>query len=772
MAAGCRPAATMAGNFSEVSWRGNSRNQRSAAQDDSEGLHYNINMKPFFRCYALSLSLLAVFSLAGLRAKAQANLPLYTDNLVNGFQDWGWGTRNFSNPSPTYSGSTYSISASMVAWQALSFQHSDFNVTPYSSLIFWADGGNSGGQRLQVNLSYGPNGATNGPTYALSPALPAGAWQQYTVPLSSLKATGVSNYNRVTIQLTASGTTNTFYVDDIQFGAVPAPALTHLGVDATQTIRPADARWFGVNTATWDSYLGNSQTLPLLQQAGCLALRWPGGSTSDTYHWAAASNRVGNSNFVYIATNLGAQVFITVNYGSSSSNEAAAWVKSANLTNNCRFKYWEIGNECYGTWETDTNNPAHDPYTYAVRTAGYIALMKAADPTIKVGVVAVPGEGSYSNNATHFAINPRTGTTNYGWTPVMLTTLNNLGVTPDFAIYHFYPEYTPTGVTPVPAADSDPLLLQVAGNPCPITWTDWASAAANLRQQISDYIGSAGTNIELVCTENNSDSSSAMGRQLTSIVNGLYLADSVGQLMKTEFNAYLWWDLRNGTNDTGAFDPTIYGWRTYGDEGMMNSINGVTGLYPTFYAEKLLQCFVRPGDTVLNATSDYMLLPAYAARKADGALTLLVINKDATANFNAQISLSNFAPLSTATVRSYGIAQDDAVRTNNLAPGAQDIATNIVPAGAVFTNSFPPYSLTLFTFAPVPAQLSALLPQPGQFVLQLQGQPGTPYIIQRSPDLFTWTPVSTNGLVGNVLNITNAISPGITQQFWRAVWQP
>jgi hypothetical protein len=80
--------------------------------------------------------------------------------------------------------------------------------------------------------------------------------------------------------------------------------------------------------------------------------------------------------------------------------------------------------------------------------------------------------------------------------------------------------------------------------------------------------------------------------------------------------------------------------------------------------------------------------------------------------------------------------------------------------------------LTLFTFAPGPAQLSALLPQPGQFVLQLHGQPGTPYIIQRSPDLFTWTPVSTNLLAGNLLNITNAISSGVTQQFWRAVWQP
>ena len=718
-------------------------------------------------CLVPILALFAAIFTTASTGFAQADLPIYTDNLVNGFQDWSWASHNLTNASPTYTGSG-SISVSDVAWTAISFEHADFNVIPYTNLNFWANGGASGGQRLQVFLEYGPNGASNGPAYSLPTALPANNWQQYTIPLNVLNVAGVSNYNRVTIQLTSNGTTNLFYVDAIQLGAALAPALTHLNVDATQTIRPADARWFGVNTATWDNNLGNSQTLPLVQQAGCLALRWPGGSTSDTYHWAAAANRAGNANFYYLATNLGAQVFITANYGSGSSNEAAAWVKSANKTNNCGFKYWEIGNECYGTWETDTNKPAHDPYTYAARAAGYIAAMKAADSNVLIGVVVTPGEDSYSNNATHPVVNPRTGQTHYGWTPVLLTYLRSNNVTPDFAIYHFYPEYTPTNWAPN-SPDSDPLLLQVAGNPCPITWTDWASAAANLRQQISDYVGPAGTNIELVCTENNSDSGAGFGRQLTSIVNGLYLADSTCQLMKTEFNAYLWWDLRNGPSSLGSFDPTIYGWRTYGDEGM---IDGASGLYPTFYAEKLLQYFVRPGDTVLNATSDYLLLSAYAARKADGALALLVINKDATANFNAQISLSDFAPSSTAMSRSYGIAQDDAVRTNNLAPGAQDIATNVVPVGAVFTNSFPPYSLTLYTFAPAPAQLSALLPQPGQFVLQLQGYPGTPYVVESSSDLSTWTPVSTNLLAGNILNLTNAISPGTSQQFWRAVWQP
>jgi hypothetical protein len=102
----------------------------------------------------------------------------------------------------------------------------------------------------------------------------------------------------------------------------------------------------------------------------------------------------------------------------------------------------------------------------------------------------------------------------------------------------------------------------------------------------------------------------------------------------------------------------------------------------------------------------------------------------------------------------------------------QGIATTNFPAANTnFTYSFPALSLTLFTFAPAAAQLQSSLTSNGQFVLQVQGQAGVPYVIQNSPDLVNWVPVSTNLLAGNVLNLTNTISSS-PQQFWRAVWQP
>jgi hypothetical protein len=54
----------------------------------------------------------------------------------------------------------------------------------------------------------------------------------------------------------------------------------------------------------------------------------------------------------------------------------------------------------------------------------------------------------------------------------------------------------------------------------------------------------------------------------------------------------------------------------------------------------------------------------------------------------------------------------------------------------------------------------------------LRGQPGTPYILQSSPDLASWTPFATNTLTTtsatiNIPNITDSLS-----QFYRALWQP
>jgi hypothetical protein len=323
------------------------------------------------------------------------------------------------------------------------------------------------------------------------------------------------------------------------------------------------------------------------------------------------------------------------------------------------------------------------------------------------------------------------------------------GVLPDFLVFHVYPEY---------GNPSDQSLLQASGN--------WAGDAADLRQQLTDYLGSSSTNIELFCTENNSDARSPQTRQSTSIVNGLYLADSLARLMKTEFNAYVWWDLRNGQDPDTTF-TNVYGWRGYGDIAVIGNLNT---RYPVFYTFKLMQYFARAADTVLDASSDYLMLSAYASRKADGSLAVLVVNKDNVTKFNAQLSLGNYLPWTNALSRSFGLAQDEATRTNSLVPGAQDIGTNSVSVtGTNFFASFPPYSVTLLTIPPAQPQLNVLSAS-GQTVLQVQGQPKVRYVLQNSDDLSNWLPYATNTLSSTMWNATNNSPAPI--KFWRAVWLP
>ncbi len=711
--------------------------------------------------------LLLLLSLAAT-ARAQTPLTIYSDGVVNGFQDWSWvSDRNLQNPTPVHGG-TYSIRATANAWEAVSFYHSDYNLSAYTNFSFWAHGGTTGGQRLQVYFSYPDN--SSGPVVAIPTGLPTNAWQQYTIPLSSLGAATATNLHRINIQLTSSGTAGTFYLDDIQFNPLPVPALVKVSLVATQAVRIVEERHFGVNLTMWDNYFdppNHLTTIALLQEMGTTVVRMPGGSLSDEYHWGSNTTLSNTwqwaasfNEMARVTTNVGAQAFIVVNYGSGTPEEAAGWVRHANVTNQLGFKYWEIGNECYGTWEHDTNALPNHAYTYALRASNYIAQMKAADPTIKIGVVVAPGENSYANGYTdHPAVNPRTGQTNYGWTPVLLTTLKNLGVTPDYLIHHHYPQWTdPNNVAASP--DNDTNLLQSTSN--------WAVDAADLRQQITDYFGPGGTNIQLVVTENNADAGN-QGRQSTSLVNGLYYADSLGKLLQTEFQGFVWWDLRNGRDYGGYFGSQLYGWKPYGDLGMVTDLDI---RHPTFYAAKLMQWFARPGDKILSTTSDYSWLSAYSARRANGSVALLVLNRFSLSNLNAQISLTGFTPQTVATRRSYGIPNDEAARTNAPA-AAQDISTNtFASAGTNFTYSFAPYSMTLFTLAPVAPKLSTVAASAGQFVFQLQGQPDVPYVIQSSADLITWTPQSTNLLTGTSLNVTNPITLQPPQKYWRAAWFP
>jgi hypothetical protein len=462
-----------------------------------------------------------------------------------------------------------------------------------------------------------------------------------------------------------------------------------VNIDASHVVRTVDARLFGVNTAIWDALLDTPETLSALRELDLQVLRF--GGFSDTYHWVDGTFGPNSGpaptsffNFMHMATNLGPQVIITVNYGSGTPEEAAAWVRCANVTNHCGFKYWEIGNENYGDWEHDENSPPHDPVTYAARAKEYIRQMKAVDPSIRIGVVVTENWAERAevplNALKKFHLREFIVEGYQGWTPKMLATLRQLGATPDWVSLHYYPQV-------MPDHENDSRLLQ--------STTKWAALAAPLRQHLKNYFGDAHTNVEMLCTENNSVPQNT-GKQTTSLVNGLYLADSFGQIAQTEFNSFIWWNLRNVQDRKSNNNPSLYGWRQYGDHGIMSG-NDVR--YPTFHVFKLLKYFARGGDKIVLATSDNKFISIYAALRADRTLALLVINKSPQTTMNVNFSITSFQPQPEATIYSYAIPQDEAARTGI---GSEEIVqSSFTSASGGFARTIPPYSATVLVFSQV-----------------------------------------------------------------------
>ena len=106
---------------------------------------------------------------------------------------------------------------------------------------------------------------------------------------------------------------------------LPAQTTANVSVNAASPLTTIPPAAFGVNTACWNAYMADAPVPNLYRQAGVTALRYPGGSTSDVYHWQTNSSTAnsgqyvnpndGFDTFMTVAQATGAQPVITVNYG-------------------------------------------------------------------------------------------------------------------------------------------------------------------------------------------------------------------------------------------------------------------------------------------------------------------------------------------------------------------------------------------------------------------------------------------------------------------------
>jgi alpha-L-arabinofuranosidase len=534
-------------------------------------------------------------------------------------------------------------------------------------------------------------------------------------------------------------------------GAVPNPLAAT--VNAASVVAPISTTQLGVNLTWWDNQLTTSQTRQMVSAAGLAAFRFPGGSSSDDFHFNVAANSgdpaaITIPQFAQFIQAVGGTGLVTLDYGSGSPQEAAAelaylegsptdktvigngleWSDSANAWRTVNWQtvgywaslraatplsvddgynflrighaasfsnitYWEVGNEEYGSWEIDHHGTAgpggvstgtqHDPATYAAFAHTFANYAAEIDPHILIGIDSGDPTGASDNN----------------WTSNVLKHGLAGGFVPGFISDHSYMQ--------APGNESDSFLLQDTVTD-PSSVLDWATRYSDYESMLKTDLGSQASKVRVMATEFNSVYANP-GKQSTSLVNGLFIADSIGSLLGSGYTGGFVWDLRNGWSSSGENNSaSLYGWRQGGDYGLLGDPNtnqppstGAYVPYPSYFAEQLASKMVQAGGTVVSASSNFSGLDVFAVKESNGHLDLLVINKDPDAQITEPFTIQGFSPSGQAQVWQYSEVQDYA--QSKSATGASALANSSVTltlSGSNFSYSFPAYSMTVIDLSP------------------------------------------------------------------------
>ena len=195
---------------------------------------------------------------------------------------------------------------------------------------------------------------------------------------------------------------------------------------------------------------------------------------------------------------------------------------------------------------------------------------------------------------------------------------------------------------------------------------DWSVRYADYQSLLQQVLSSQASGVAVMATEFNSVYTNP-GKQSTSLVNGLFIANSIGSLLDTGYSGGVVWDLRNGYDTSQNNSPALYGWREGGDYGILGdptqNLSPYTGgyiPYPNYFAEQLASKFIQAGGEVVPASSNYQDFDAYAVMEPNGHLDLLVINADPAAGLTEQFNIQGFQPSGQAQFWQYGETQDTA----------------------------------------------------------------------------------------------------------------
>ena len=485
-----------------------------------------------------------------------------------------------------------------------------------------------------------------------------------------------------------------------------------------------DPRLLGTNLAAWmgPAAMSNATFLARTLASGVTVVRMPGGSWSNAYGWLSCEKRANQSgvlacgdgweswaarptDFINFLKATGTQgMWVTSINGTSKEAAAAVAFFNARITDTTSIGYdihgtnwytaghwaqlraangnlepagiklWGVGNEVYGgkpglgtncntpwgwedVWTCDGTEYVNGTGSGSARHEGYLEFrtaMRAVDPSIQVGAIGVTYQSSWND-----------------WGNKVISAA---GRVMDFYEVHQYAYDTPP-------ASYETALANVQ--------TVWPALKANISAGFGAYAG--GRAIPIGITEHNLFSAwnQDTGAWMTRTVDGLYIADSLGQMVKSGFSMANQWLLDGNTQSNGT------------DYGLLHSDMGYARS-PQYDAYVLWSRFGSQMLPSISTADAATTLSVYAGRINALTPTLLAINKTGQP-ITTTIHLSGSLPLIGAQVdvaRAASLAAGsmtfNGVSEGTLANDLSNAPASSVPVSAdQLTYSFAPYSITL-----------------------------------------------------------------------------
>ena len=334
-------------------------------------------------------------------------------------------------------------------------------------------------------------------------------------------------------------------------------------------------------------------------------------------------------------------------------------------------KYWEIGNETFGTGyygggngyalnynvpydgTNRAGNPALSPARYGTDVVAFSQAMKAVDPTIKIGAVVSTPPGDYSWDTLN----------GQEWSNVVLSKCaNNI----DFVIAHWYPYVgnNPDGTSLLAAVPST-LPQMINGTTSGLD----TGTNAGIRDWINTYRPTDGNKVQIFITEFGYSSSGT--DNTTTSAHACFVADAYAT----------WLDLGVTNVDYQELSSSAF-------------LGNGSSRGDAFDAVSILNKMAKPGDDLVSTTSNNSLVRTHAACRPTAPWPFMIINDDTSSD---TVNVTINGDTMTANGLRYGTNGSE---TTALTP------TAVSSLGNSFTVSVPGRTIYEYLLTPI-AQVNA-----------------------------------------------------------------